>query len=151
MRANRDRPTPNRNLTRCTLIALAFLAIATAVGSAAAEEIVAQGTWTKKGYVVAGGWSIVAGDEGRRIVLDEKFKTRRAPDLKLFLSPRPIDELGDRNATSDSYRIAELEKHSGRQSYAIPDDVDLTAYRTIIIHCEQYSKLWSAAKLEAAD
>ncbi|MEM7480872.1 MAG: DM13 domain-containing protein [Acidobacteriota bacterium] len=113
-----------------------------------AEEAVASGTWTKKGYRIAGNWSLIVDNGARYLVLDEGFKTRKAPDLKFFLSPRPLADLGDRNALDGgAVLIAPLEAPRGAQRYALPDDVDLAAFKTLILHCEQYSKLWGGAAL----
>lgn len=108
-----------------------------------------SGSWTKKNYSVAGAWSIVADGTDRFVVLDEEFATRRAPDLKVFLSPLPLDALSDGNATSGSFRIAKLEKHKGSQRFSIPAEVNLEDFKSLLIHCEKYSKLWAGAKLNS--
>ena len=81
------------------------------------------------------------------VVLDEDFKTRNAPDLKIFLSPRDAASVTGSNATDGSILISPLGSNKGAQTYVIPSSVDVAAFSSIIIHCEQYSKLWSAADL----
>lgn len=106
-----------------------------------------SGTWTKKGFDIAGTWSIV--DDGGQlfVVLDGKFRTKKAPDLKIFLSPTQANQLGNRNATKGSLKIAQLDSHQGAQRYPIPAGTDLSKYRSILIHCEKYTKLWGVADL----
>ncbi|MEM8739007.1 MAG: DM13 domain-containing protein [Planctomycetota bacterium] len=122
--------------------------LALAAGTAYAATTLDSGTWTKKSFSVKGTWSLVQDGDTVTVQLDRKFKTKKAPDLKLFLSPKPLNELNGKNATAGSLRIAELKSHKGAQSYTLPAGTDLADYETIIIHCEQYSKLWSGASLK---
>jgi len=76
------------------------------------------GTWTKKSYTASGKWSIVQDASGQKVVLDADFKTKKGPDLKIFLSPKTVAEVNGKNATTGS-----------------------------VFHCEKYSKLWAAGAL----
>ena len=106
-----------------------------------------QGKWTKKGYPIAGTWQIVEEGGRKLVVLDDAFKTKNAPDLKIFLSPKPVAELDNRNATQGSVLVGPLQSAQGAQKLAIPPGTNLGSYRSILIHCEKYSKLWGAAAL----
>ena len=108
--------------------------------SAFAQE--ASGSWTKKNYAVNGTWKI----ENQQVQLNQ-FSTTKAPDLKIFLSPLPVSQLNDKNATQGAKLVAKLKSPKGTQSYALPKGIDLTKYKSIIIHCEKFSKLWGAASL----
>ncbi|ANM31740.1 hypothetical protein ABI59_22555 [Acidobacteria bacterium Mor1] len=105
------------------------------------------GTWTKKSFAVKGGFKFI--EEGGKtfLVLDEKFSTRNAPDLKLFLTNRPLADATGRNAAKDAVLIAKLQKNKGAQRYPLPDGVSLSDYTTLLLHCEQYSKLWAGSSL----
>ena len=131
--------------------ASAILALALLVpgqgAQAADSEILFEGQWTRKGSAVAGSWSIVEEGGKRFVVLDNAFKTKRAPDLKIFLSPLALSEVDGSNATDGSFLIAPLESHRGGQRYAIESNVALSEYASIVIQCEKYSKLWGAAHL----
>jgi len=115
---------------------------------ASAAEVAASGVWTTKNYEIAGGWRIVIDGDGRFVELDEDFNTKKAPDLKLFLSPLPLADLTDRNATNSAVLIAPLESHHGEARYPIEPGVDLSVFQTVFIHCQRYSKLWGGAALE---
>jgi len=101
------------------------------------QETSYAGTWTKKSYAINGKWSIVAENGNSKIVLDADFKTKSAPDLKIFLSTREIGDLKSDNATTEAILISPLKKSSGRQEYTI----------NVLIHCEEYSVLWGVAEL----
>ena len=82
------------------------------------------------------------------IALSERdFKTKKAPDLKLFLSSRELSSVDGTNATSRAVLIAKLSSVRGAQRYAIPSGVDLDEHSTLLLHCEKYEKLWGGAKI----
>lgn len=137
------------------LLAAATLASASLVTALAATDAVAQpsetvlakGAWTKKSYAASGTWMIV--DRGGMIyvVLSGDFATKSAPDLKIFLSPLRSTDITARNATEGALLVAPLASNHGPQSYALPDGTDLKNYKSIIIHCQEYSVLWAVSDL----
>ncbi len=140
-------------LPRAALAALAlgvsFVASAAVAPAAAqtAERVLAKGTWAKKMFDSSGTWSIVERGGKTVVVLSADFRTQKAPDLKLFLSPLRFDALDGENAVQGALLIAPLGSNSGAQEYELPAGVDLSSYATIIIHCERYAKLWSVGDL----
>lgn len=131
--------------------AMAAIVVAATAAAWADEQVLYSGTWTKGGYEIAGEWSITQDDDRRFVELGEGFRTKRAPDLKIFLSPLPLEEIGDRNATDGSVLIAPLASHRGAQRYEIDEAVDPADYASIIIHCERFSKYWGGATLAPAE
>ncbi|MEO1135454.1 MAG: DM13 domain-containing protein [Pseudomonadota bacterium] len=115
--------------------------------SEAAGQTLYSGQWTKKSFKVSGDWSIIEKDGKTYIKLSSDFRTRNAPDLKIFLSPLAASETNGSNATQGSVLVAPLTSNSGAQTYEIPEGVDLSSFQSVLIHCEQFSKLWSAADL----
>ncbi|MGF1543740.1 MAG: DM13 domain-containing protein [Parvularculaceae bacterium] len=116
---------------------------------AAGETLLHSGSWTKprRGYDASGTWSIVERDGSRYVVLSDDFRTQRAPDLKLFLSPQQPGDITGKNATDGAALIAPLSSPRGGQTHEIPADIDLASYTSIIIHCQKFSKIWSVAAL----
>jgi len=112
-----------------------------------AETVLHSGEWSKASFKSSGTWQIVERDGSRFVELSSDFKTRNAPDLKIFLSSQPSDSLTGKNATDSAILISELESNRGGQSYELPADLDLADFSSIMIHCEQYSKLWSVSDL----
>ncbi len=139
---------PNRrSFGKAVLVSLTILLMAL-LSSAPGLAAEAEGTWTKKSQKVSGSWSIVQEGGTSFLVLDSSFKTRSAPDLKLFLSKRAPGDVTNKNATGEARLIAQLEKSSGAQRYELPAGVDLAEYPTLVLHCEKYSKLWAVAAIE---
>jgi hypothetical protein len=134
---------------------LAFTATAPAIAgqdmhdkfAEASIETLYSGQWTKKSFKSSGTWEIYAEGGKTFVKLSSDFRTRNAPDLKIFLSPQAARDTNGRNATNGAVLISPLSSNSGEQVYEIPEGVDLAAYKSILIHCEQFSKLWSAADL----
>ena len=130
---------------KISAIANLFLATILLVANSFALADTHAGTWVKKSNKIHGNWAIETRDDGRYLVLDEKFKTRNAPDLKFVLSNTPVSEVNGRNAMQGALIIEPLKSNKGSQSYKLPDNFD--DYSTLLLHCEQYSKLWGAASL----
>ncbi|MEO1251151.1 MAG: DM13 domain-containing protein [Pseudomonadota bacterium] len=132
------------------LVAL-FAAPAAATAAAAAEEapraVHYSGEWTKKSFNSSGTWEIYEENGSTFVKLSADFRTRNAPDLKIFLSPLAASDANNKNATDGAVLISPLSSNRGEQIYEIPADVDLSAFQSILIHCERFSKLWSAADI----
>ena len=129
-------------------LALGLFAMLAAPASASdTSTVLAEGTWTKKAQKIAGSWQIVERDGSRLLILDESFSTRKAPDLKIVLSPLAIDRVASKTALEGSRIVAPLPEHKGRQEIRLPDDADLSEFKSVLIHCERYTKLWGGAEL----
>lgn len=133
-----------------TSIAL-FLATVLINLSFADEHEITSGTWTTKSNAIQGGWEIIARDDKKIIIFDEHFKTKKGPDLKVYLSKETIKNVTDDNVAQSSVKIGPLQAHSGAQEYQIPDDIDLHEFSSMLIHCEAYSHLWGGAALVSTD
>lgn len=105
-----------------------------------------SGVWTKKEQTIRGTWSVDVRDDGHYLVLSENFRTRNAPDLKFVLSMKPLSELTSKNAMSGGVVIGSLKSNRGAQSYKLPENY--SGYSSLLLHCEEYSKLWGASSLE---
>ena len=116
-----------------------------AAAAANAYKVLSSGNWSKKTYAAGGNWTLFSENGVTTVSLDSGFSTRKAPDLKIFLSPLSPGELSGRNATQGSLLISPLKSNSGAQSYTVPAGTDLSRYKTILIHCEAFSKLWSVS------
>ena len=126
-------------LSKTTFIA----AVAVLVGFMPALSQEEARKWIKKSHVIQGTWII----ENDQIVL-KGLSTKKAPDLKIFFSPLTVSELNNKNAIKGAKFVAKLKSPKGDQRYALPKEMDWSQYKSVIIHCERYSKLWGAAPLK---
>lgn len=135
--------TPN-TLKSILTIVLSFFAIATF--ASAATTTLASGKWTKKEHSISGSWKIIDEDGVKKLKI-YNLSTKSAPNLKIFLHPKAIASVTNSNATSSSKLVDELASPKGNQTYTLPSGIDLDDYKSVIIHCERYSKLWGGANL----
>ncbi|MEM8834077.1 MAG: DM13 domain-containing protein, partial [Pseudomonadota bacterium] len=85
--------------------------------------------------------------DGNYLVISDDFKTLNAPDLKFFLSKNNFQAINGSNATQDAVLISPLSKNKGSQEYKIPSNIDVSDYSSLIIHCQQFSKLWASTPI----
>lgn len=137
---------PKNRLFCASFLALALLA-SFAASNAFAEDAPRAGSWTKKSVRTSGSWRIITEGDRQVVVLGDDFKTSKAPDLKIFLSPLPLEEVGNKNAVQGSLLVGKLTSYKGGQRLLIPAGTDLGKYKSLLLHCEQYTKLFAAAAL----
>ncbi|MBO6505165.1 MAG: DM13 domain-containing protein [Kordiimonadaceae bacterium] len=121
------------------------------IGTAAADtafaaDTVATGGFSNVAMKTKGTWTLETRADGVYAVLSEDFKARKAPDLKIFLHTAAAGSVDDDNAGEGLF-IAELTSHKGAQEYKLPEGLDLSAYKSFVIHCERYSKFWAAGNI----
>lgn len=110
-------------------------------------ETAQSGTFEKSSFSIKGDWQIVR-ENGQTIFrVSDNFKTKNGPDLKLFLSRKSVGQVTGSTATNDAVRLSVLRSNKGSQDYIIPANVDLSQFKSILIHCEAYSKLWGGANI----
>ena len=100
------------------------LAITTPTQSYAQTSAVTQledQSFFKKRNKIRGSWSLVERDGKTFVSFSENFRTKKGPDLKIFLSPKTADEVTGKNAVDGSLNIGELKKTKGAQEYEIPE------------------------------
>ena len=131
-----------QSLTFVFMVLMTFMTfIATAFAGSPAS-------WQNQDIKVKGTWTIEERADGNYLVLSDDFKTKNAPDLKFFVSNAGYESLNGSNATNGAVEIAKLSKNKGAQSYKIPSNVNLSDYKSLVLHCEQYSKLWASTPLK---
>ena len=115
--------------------------------SVVAEMKTASGAFEKKRYTIHGNWSVQRKDGQTVVAFDEAFKTKGGPDLKVFLSPKPVKQVDGATALKDALYLGVLKSNKGAQTYSVPNDVDLSQYESLIIQCEAFSVLWGGFDL----
>ena len=128
-----------------TLLAVAFGAVALLASPAAADRIAAGG-FSNQAQRIAGSWSIEREPDGVYLVLSQDFRTRAAPDLKFFLSTLPAGQVTAQNAASGLF-LGDLPRARGAQRIRLPANVDPARYRSLVLHCKQFTVLWGAGDL----
>jgi len=99
--------------------------------------------FVKKRYSIHGSASIQTVDGATQVIFSEDFRTK----IKLYLSKIPLSTLLAEDVGEYSVRLSVLKSHKGTQTYIIPEDIDLSEYKSVIIHCEAYTVLWGGFDL----
>jgi len=90
----------------------------------------------------------VAEQNGQNVIqFNDDFKTKGGPDLKIYLSPHTVSDLDSGSVEGNSLKLSILKSNTGKQSYIIPADVNLSDYKSVVIHCEAYQVLWGGFDL----
>jgi hypothetical protein len=135
-----------------TLISLVFALTVFTIPSlvsaqSSPEKIQTQHEFVKKRYTIHGTAELSKSSEGVQIAFSEDFKTKGGPDLKIYLSKKSLSELDNESVDENSLKISVLKSKKGAQSYILPEDITLSDYKSIIIHCEAFSVLWGGFDL----
>jgi len=136
-----------RNWLGVALIAGA-LALAADAPAQGLPQVRREGHWNAFNQTIAGTWQILDERGTLTLVLSEDFETRKAPDLFLYLSPKPQSELGNRNAGDGALFVGEVKVPRGPQRFDLPPETDLSQFRTLVLHCQSYAVLWGTAPLD---
>jgi hypothetical protein len=88
-------------------------------------------------------------DRQRVLRLEDDFRVTNGPDLYVYLSgsaaPRTSAELHGAGA----FEVAQLKGNVGGQNYALPDDVDLSRFRSVVIYRRRFTTVFSTAELDS--
>ena len=137
-------------LSSTTAFAQATATSDTEAATTAPDVVHYSGTFVKKKAKTKGAFTIEQRGEKLVLILDREFSTKKAPDLKIYLSHMPIDKVDSKNALkNDAVFLTDLESRKGAQEYELPDEPDLSTIKTILIHCQKYDKLFGAASVTA--
>jgi Electron transfer DM13 len=83
---------------------------------------------------------------GTRYVRFEAFSTSNGPLLKVYLSAAPAE--GPAGTFDDHFvDLGGLKGNIGDQNYRIPDNVDLRAYRSVVVWCKRFGVPFAAATI----
>ena len=85
--------------------------------------------------------------DGKLVLRLEEFKVTNGPDLYVFLSSHPAPRNGGQVHEGGALEVARLKGNIGNQNYALPVDMDLSKFKSVVIYCKQFSVVFSTAEL----
>lgn len=103
------------------------------------STILKSGMLAGVGHSVTGTVTVYESGSAKTVVLDP-FSSQNGPDLKVYLSK-------DQNASS-YISLGILKSTTGKQSYVIPGNPDVTDYNYAMIWCEQFSVVFGRAEIK---
>jgi len=114
-----------------------------------APIVVAHGKFVDADRVhrASGTARLVETTAGERLIrFDEDFQVINGPDLFVWLTEDPQGKPG-----AGYLDLGRLKGNIGSQNYAIPDDVDPSVYKGVIVWCKAFSVLFGRATLQSSD
>lgn len=105
------------------------------------------GAFQPKEKSLAGSFQIETIGDRVQLVFSADFKTKKGPDLKVVLSPLSLSGANGDNAMRGALVLGPLKATKGSQRYLLPADLDLSRYKSVLVHCEKYSVLWGGGNL----
>jgi hypothetical protein len=107
---------------------------------------VADGMFRSLDHATTGRAAALDLGDGTRVLRLEDLDTSNGPDLFLYLSVTPAG--GPPDAYDDDFvSLGRLKANRGSQNYAIPADVDLRRYRSVVVWCRRFTSAFGAAPL----
>jgi len=120
--------------------------VAEALPAAPALRTVTAGSFRSYEHATRGRARVIEAAGGRRYVRFEDFETSNGPALKVYLSTAPASGPGD--SFDDRFvDLGDLKGNIGSQNYAIPSDVHLDRYRSVVVWCVRFHVPFAAAAL----
>jgi hypothetical protein len=113
----------------------------------AGNVALASGTFQAVRHSARGQARAIALASGGRVLTLTSFAVDNGPDLRVYLVSGPaaiedeVDEVVD---------LGRLKGNRGNQQYALPGNVDLGRYSTVVIWCRTFSALFARAPLSAS-
>lgn len=116
------------------------------VAAAPKPGILAAGTFKNgaPGHNGSGTVQVQRLADGKLNLFISNFSVTNGPDLYVVLSASP----GGSYSGAD-LQVAKLKANNGSQNYALPDGLDLSGYRSVIIWCKSFDVVFSYAPVVA--
>jgi hypothetical protein len=94
--------------------------------------------------------TIYRGPDGKHLLRLDSFSVTNGPELHVMLSPHPDPTRGSEVRTSGYAELGILKGNKGDQNYEIPDNVNVSVQRSVVIYCKPFSVVFSVATLNDA-
>jgi hypothetical protein len=117
------------------------------------NALLASGSLITHEHETSGDVQVVRLADGRRQLVLRNLATSDGPDLRVWLTDQPVREgVAGWKVFDDGewVELGKLKGNRGNQVYPIPENVDLTKFRSVTIWCKRFSVSFGAAELKAA-
>jgi hypothetical protein len=116
----------------------------------AGVRVLGAGPFRSLEHATAGEAQLLELADGSRVLRLEDLATSNGPELWVMLSATPASEDGWSAYDDGEHLLLEpLRGNIGDQNYAIPKDVDLSAYASAVVWCKRFSVGFGAAPIAA--
>lgn len=134
--------------TRLTFIA-ALVASGALLGplmapTASADTVLRSAELQRSAKATSGTASIVETNDGLRLRFSSDFSTGSGPDVLVLLHRSANPQSYD---SADYVNLGLMRRFNGAQEFAIPADVDISQYRSVVLWCRRFNVTFGSGAL----
>ena len=131
------------------LASLGILRPTAAIGAPSEQVILAMGQFvgTDSFHRGEGKALLLRLPDGQRFIRFEDFRVTNGPDLFVYLSGHPAPRDRAQLHQGAAFEVARLKGNIGNQNYALPVDLDLAKFKSVVIYCKRFSTMFATAEL----
>jgi hypothetical protein len=117
----------------------------------AGHVVLASGGFRSLEHGTSGRAVVVELDDGRRFLRLEDLETSNGPDLRVYLTDRPLSTDWFVWDDGEFVDLGPLKGNLGSSNYAIGARIDLSAFRTAVIWCRRFTVGFGVAPLQTGN
>ena len=120
-----------------------------ATGPASGPEPIAlaRGEFAALEHETSGVALVVELEDGTRFLRLEDLETSNGPDLRVIITDQPLSDSWDVWDDGEYVDLGPLKGNIGSSNYEIPDELDLSRFKTAVIWCRRFSVGFGVAPL----
>ena len=113
------------------------------------DEIVGRGKFkdADRAHKGSGNARLVKKSNGSFEIQLSNFEVMNGPDLRVYVSSTSAIEKSSDVTASNWTNLGTLKGNKGDQIYSLPTDININEVKSVVIWCEAFSVLFSAAAL----
>jgi hypothetical protein len=113
-------------------------------------EILARGSFRPLEHGASGEALIVRLADGSRYLRLEDLNVSNGPDLRVYLSVLPASDDWYVYDDDEYVDLGDLKGNIGSQNYRLPEDLDLSRFKSAVVWCRRFSVGFAVAPLDPA-
>ncbi len=107
-------------------------------------EVLASGNFVASEHPTTGLAEVVTQNGKKYLRLNEAFRSGEGPDVFVLLHREGLPK---KYKKSDYVSLGRLQKTKGKQLYKIPNGVDITEFKSVVIWCRKFNATFGYAPL----
>lgn len=109
--------------------------------------VLALGSFDSIAHEGSGDVSVInLGDNQGRIVRFTDFNVLNGPDLRVILSKN--SNVASTEGLGDYIELGKLKGNIGNQNYALPANLDISEYKSVVIYCKPFHVVFNSANIK---
>lgn len=108
------------------------------------KSVLASGEFIKSEHLTTGMAQIVIKNGQKYLKFDSNFKSESGPDLFVILHRQSSPK---RYSARDYKSLGRLQQVAGQQMYKIPNGVNVSQYKSVVIWCRKFNATFGYAPL----